>query len=298
MSNLNALPQELLLLISNCLEPAELAAVCRTCIRWRALALPLLYNEPVLDRWSTFAKFEAAVLASAALGSLVRHLDLCSVPHRWDKLSQARADSLIRACPNLLSIDLELCSSVGNSTPTTIAASCKRIQSVTLTQCAKITDAGIVALGACPELRFLDASRLPRVTDLSIVHLCTVAPRLESLNIAATRVTDKAVRLAFQKLLKLKYVDLSACYNIEDVDALVASAPEGVETVTDSLEPGAAEWIGEDEADALAEQGLEAFGPDGQLWSVAAASASNGDTFPISDYLLEFGSNGSPSSTD
>ncbi|KAK0170335.1 hypothetical protein PV328_010909 [Microctonus aethiopoides] len=85
---------------------------------------------------------------------------------------------------------------------------CKRLKYLDLTQCSRITDAGIISLAKLNDLDILEISYCDRVTDKSIIYL---PPSMTTLICShCLNITDCVINL-IKNSLNLKVLDLSYC---------------------------------------------------------------------------------------
>ncbi len=95
-------------------------------------------------------------------------------------------------------------------------ASGTRITSISLSNCKKITDAGLAHLAELPSLYSLNLSMCDNITDAGLAHLAKLT-LLSSLDLRrCTNITDAGIA-HLSKLALLSSLNLSICPNITDV---------------------------------------------------------------------------------
>ncbi|OAJ39124.1 hypothetical protein BDEG_22997 [Batrachochytrium dendrobatidis JEL423] len=109
---LSSLPKELLQLVLSFTDQQSLGRISIASRQWNALSVPILYKQPLFEVWDQFDLFARAVLSNRTvtahssrilprLGLLVQEIDLVNVPHRWERLMVARAESLVQQWTNI-----------------------------------------------------------------------------------------------------------------------------------------------------------------------------------------------------
>ena len=77
-----------------------------------------------------------------------------------------------------------------------------------------------------------------------IAHHCK---KLTNLSVPGTRITESGIAEIIVHCHELGVLDVSSCYNIVSLDEIMEKKPSNLVIITDSLEPGEAEWEDEDE---------------------------------------------------
>jgi hypothetical protein len=141
--------------------------------------------------WCT--RFTPAALANlaAACGTALRSVDFTE-----SKLTDDAVLALVESCPQLEHVILDACPKVTDSSVIKLAGACgASLRSLSLSNCYRVTDVGIVKLAKCaPQLRYLDLSWCYKLTDASLVRIFRDMPKLQTLLLNGCRLlTDAAM---------------------------------------------------------------------------------------------------------
>lgn len=179
---INRLPAEILITIfSKLSSPADLRTCMLVSKRWADNSVDLLWHRPLCNTWKHLMNVVHSVRkthAYFAYYDLVKRL-------------------------NLTSLAAEV--SDGSLTPLSV---CKRVERLTLTNCKRLTDTGVMALvEGNRNLLALDFAGLDSITDLTLLTVANNCPRLQGLNITAChQVTDKSICAISESCRSLKRV--------------------------------------------------------------------------------------------
>jgi hypothetical protein len=123
----------------------------------------------------------------------------------------------IASCEQLQSLDLSDCEGVTDAGVSELAA-CKHLQSLNLRLCRKVSDSGLKELARCPRLQSLDLQNCARVTDEGIKAL-TACQTLQELYLGgcANDVTEVGLK-ELVKFKQLKSLSLFHCTRITDAE--------------------------------------------------------------------------------
>ena len=122
-----------------------------------------------------------------------------------------------RRCPNLQSLNLSSCSSITDAGLSEVASGCSNLQSLDIWNCSSITDAGLseVAKG-CSNLQSLNVSNCGSITDAGLSEVAKGCSNLLSLDISnCSSITDAGLS-EVAACSKLQSLDLRGCTNITD----------------------------------------------------------------------------------
>ena len=121
-------------------------------------------------------------------------------------------------------------------------ALCTHLETLNLSECSRLSRT--LPLHLCTNIKSLDLSLCFRLKDFSSVFRLQ---QLEYLNVSGTKFTDVDLSKLY-KLLNLREVDISKCYNIV-YDA--ENKPDNLEIILDSLETGQVDWDDSDENNTI-----------------------------------------------
>ncbi|KAK3904870.1 SCF E3 ubiquitin ligase complex F-box protein grrA [Staphylotrichum tortipilum] len=208
MPPVHRLPNEILIAIfAKLSSSSDILHVMLTCKRWARNAVDILWHRPSCSNWSKHESICQTLSLENPYFSyrdFVRRLNLSALA---DKVNDGSVMPL---------------------------AECTRVERMTLTGCAKLSDSGLIALvSGNSHLYSLDVSLPPQtsidatrdhITEASIDAIAEHCPRLQGLNISnCQRISNESlVRLA-QACRYLKRLKLNECGQIKD-EAILAFA--------------------------------------------------------------------------
>ncbi|KAJ3045916.1 hypothetical protein HDV00_006182 [Rhizophlyctis rosea] len=239
------LPNELLLTIFSEIEDQpQLAQLALVNHRFADLAQSVLLSSPTFKGPNNFiAWLEIIQTSSRNLGQHVKELTLVSTPYHWDFMDDVVLAGICKACPKITLLDLEGCVHLTDTGVRSISDSLPDLSHLCLSHCNDITDKGIVRIAAkCHQLRILELREVLHATDRSLREIVKNCPLLESLDLAATRISDRVVRMAIEQLKHLTHLDLSCCFNLMETDTIIAEAPEGLDIEVNTMPRGPEDW--------------------------------------------------------
>ena len=184
LSPISRLPPELLITVFSKLGST---ADLRTCMlvskAWAMNSVDLLWNRPLCNNWKNLLNVVHSVRkphSYFAYYELVKRLNLTN-----------------------------LAADVSDGTIMPLGV-CKRVERLTLTNCTKLSDTGVMALVEGNRyLLALDFAGLDSITDLTLMAVANNCPRLQGLNITSCKqVTDKSLRAVSESCRSLKRVRL------------------------------------------------------------------------------------------
>ncbi|KAI0376355.1 RNI-like protein [Hypomontagnella monticulosa] len=203
-----ALPSEILISIfSRINSPSELLNCMLTCKRWARNVVEILWHRPTCTSWS---KYEA----------------ICATLREEKPNYFTYADFVRRL--NLAALHAKL-----NNGSVLQLAVCTRVERLTLTNCAGLTDVGLVPLvRSNKHLLALDVSGLVNISGDSILAVSQNCERLQGLNVSnckeidtdrelaeKNRTTPAMVELA-EKCRHIKRLKFNDCSQFKDVTVL------------------------------------------------------------------------------
>lgn len=191
------IPNEILILMFESMDAADLFHCSTVSKHWNDLAIPILWRspipiKPILSCLPSFAAMDKKhrikhshqeshlspgfPLHMARYGHAVKSLDLSQIaPHVTD----CTIRHIVRCCPQLVSLNLSHCRLITNEglqylgRATRIAS---QLQVLSLQNCRQITDAGLSHLTAqCHNLQTLHLGACPRITNDGIISLVTAS---------------------------------------------------------------------------------------------------------------------------
>ena len=166
---IDRLPPEILISVfARLSSPHDLLSCLMVSKNWARNSVDLLWHRPLCNTWEHLRNVATSVQSDRAYfpyADLVKRLNLANISNI---ISDGTLDPFER---------------------------CKRIERLTLTSCAQLTDRGIMNIvTGNSNLLALDVSGLNSITNNSIEALATNCPRLQGLNISNCRqVTDQSL---------------------------------------------------------------------------------------------------------
>ncbi|KAI4226398.1 MAG: hypothetical protein L6R36_003206 [Xanthoria steineri] len=192
ISPVSRLPPELLI---SCFSKLNSSMDLRSCMlvskTWSRNAVDLLWHKPLCNSWANLLNVVQAVRKEDSYFpyfALVKRLNLSTLK---DQISD------------------------GTVQPFTC---CKRIERLTLNECSKLTDHGVVSIvNGSNSLLALDITGLDAVTDHTLGAVAEHCPRLQGLNITdCSKVTDESLIAVARSCRHLKRLKLNNCTLITD----------------------------------------------------------------------------------
>lgn len=197
-----ALPSEILISIfSRINSPSELLNCMLTCKRWARNVVEILWHRPTCTSWS---KYEA----------------ICATLREEKPNYFTYADFVRRL--NLAALHAKL-----NNGSVLQLAVCTRVERLTLTNCAGLTDVGLVPLvRSNKHLLALDVSGLVNISGDSILAVSQNCERLQGLNVSNCKEIDTDRELAEKNRTTPAMVELAEkCRHIKRVCPCLCSHP-------------------------------------------------------------------------
>lgn len=94
---------------------------------------------------------------------------------------------------------------------------CRKLRTVDISHCEKISDAGVAALTACKRLKCLNVLGCSRLTDRGVSAFCRGSPQLLLLNLSQCfQITDTTLFAIGKSCAKLQSLLLTRCHRISD----------------------------------------------------------------------------------
>ena len=126
-------------------------------------------------------------------------------------LTDASVEAIVRACPELRSLNLSGCTELRNP-----QIKLKLLTHLDLSGCYDLTDAAIQAIVEnCPNLINLNLNRCHQITDATVGIIAKNCPKLKSLNLnGCNQITDAAIQAIAKIYPNLRSLDLSWCSKI------------------------------------------------------------------------------------
>jgi len=141
----------------------------------------------------------------------------------------------------LRSLDLSHCALIDDVAIVSIVKHTKNtLKEFNVSYCANVTDKGILALADCEHLHYLDASRLPNLTDFAVGKLLRSCTHLHSLYLAGCKgltgacfmANEPSTGLPIALVLRVRNLDLSYCGNLgKEVVNFVGAGCHHLETL-------------------------------------------------------------------
>lgn len=181
---IESIPSEILICILAKLASSQDLYHCLLVSKgWAHCCVDLLWHRPLFTTWKRLQNVVASIQSKHAYwpyGDLIKRLNLSSLS---DKINDGTLEPFMR---------------------------CKRIERLTLTNCSKISDQGIMALvDGNRNLLALDITGINSITDQTIRTLASNCRRLQGLNITnCSKVTDEALVILAQNCKYLKRVGI------------------------------------------------------------------------------------------
>jgi Leucine-rich repeat (LRR) protein len=231
---MNSVPDDIMIMIQRFLTERDTLHLASSCKNHSLVLLPHLYHSPKLSNQKHISQL---ITALSNKGKYVTNLDCSLINNRWKFLNGNILRQIIPNCQNIQKLDLNYCLLTD--------LDIDLIKSLNLCSLSlshtKITDAGVLNLISLVNLNELDISRLPNVSNLSLIPLFKNLLQLECLFICGTRASVEALGFLCDKI---EFLDISCCYLMGDLSEFRQSRSK-LEIEIDSLVPGDVEWIEE-----------------------------------------------------
>lgn len=231
---IHCLPFELLLDILQRVDPKTLIRVVpAVCQRWRAACAEL--TNVVIDL--THLAVESDILfagagpdrskLTVALGSIFRNttaIDLSMLVVQDDAIA-----TLVERCPKIVSAKFVGCMFLTNQAVLALAEGLPNLTTVSISS-GSVLDSGVIALARnCPQLKNVDFSLNPFLTDKCVIELSERCPRLVSFGFAnCTSLSDRGLTALAQRCPRLEMINITGCFVLSkrSVKALAEHCPE------------------------------------------------------------------------
>ncbi|CEP19253.1 hypothetical protein [Parasitella parasitica] len=201
------IPNEILLIMFESMNAADLFHCSTVSRRWNGLAIPVLWRSPVpikpiLSCLPSFAAMDKKhrikhshqkshlspgfPIHISRYGHAVKSLDLSQIATH---VTDCTIRHIVRSCPKLTSLNLSHCRLVTNDALYYLSRAphiASQLQVLSLQNCRQITDAGLSHLeGHCHALQTLHLGACPRITSNGIIGLVTAsAPTIRRLRLS------------------------------------------------------------------------------------------------------------------
>ncbi|KAH3762899.1 leucine Rich Repeat family protein [Pelomyxa schiedti] len=155
----------------------------------------------------------AARRVAHACGASLRSLSVAS----FRAMSPGNLVDVVAPLSGLVSLVLD-----GTATESAVlqkvAESCPHLESLSVRECDKITDAGVIAVTrGCPGLYALNLHGCSLVTDASLSAIAEFLPKLEILSLKLCKsVTDTGVKKICQSCSQLRALNVKLCHRVGD----------------------------------------------------------------------------------
>jgi len=192
LSPISRLPAELMISVfAKLSSPTDLKNCMLVSNDWARNSVGLLWHRPSTNKWSNVKSVIQAVRTTNSFfdySSLIKRLNLSTL---GNEVSDGTLQPL---------------------------SSCKRVERLTLTNCAKLTDLSLVSmLEENRSLLALDVTNVESITDKTMFALAKHAIRLQGLNITNCRkITDEALEAVAKSCKHLKRLKLNGCSQLSD----------------------------------------------------------------------------------
>jgi hypothetical protein len=150
----------------------------------------------------------------------------------WDsKVDNTELMTIANGLPQLQSLDISECWWITDAGIIALATGCTQLQSLDIRGCHSITDEGIRAVATgCTQLQSLNISgTFIKITDAGITAVAGGCPQLRSLNISyCGNITDAGIRALATGCSQLQSLDIYDCQKITDagIRALASGCPQ------------------------------------------------------------------------
>jgi len=200
------LPNEILISILKELDKFDSLYSCLLVSRnFYYLSIPILYRAPLITSAkslrifiNTITKRDCAVNTFKfsgytieklkSPGNYVEEINLKYIPHRWLDVKTNHLLSILNACPNTHTLNLN---------------TCKCLQDKTIRSIAKLY--GL-------QFKVLDISFCKSITDETVLDLAEYCPNLEELDLTGCElVTEKSILQIIKKCKRLRFLDITGC---------------------------------------------------------------------------------------
>ncbi|ORX47312.1 RNI-like protein [Piromyces finnis] len=168
------------------------------------LTLPILYKAPLITSAKSLRIFINTITKkNCAINSFpfncyikelkppsnyVEEVNLKYIPHRWLDVKTDHLLSILNACPNIHTLNLN---------------TCKCLKDKTIRSIVKLY--GL-------QFKALDISFCNSITDETIIDLAEHCPNLEELDLTGCElVTEKSISQIIKKCKRLKFLDITGC---------------------------------------------------------------------------------------
>lgn len=128
-------------------------------------------------------------------------------------LSDNDAEVIATSCKNLKTLHLRSCDfRMTDEGVVHFVQNCRSLEDVYLSPCRQLTSRSVAVVGeSCRQLRSLGAYGMRDLHDQVLIDVVSKAPRLESLYLGDTSITDNSIVVIANSCSKLKRLDLWEC---------------------------------------------------------------------------------------
>ncbi|TFK22350.1 RNI-like protein [Coprinopsis marcescibilis] len=244
-SPISNLPPEIVIYILKHVHASrDLLSALRVSRTWCECAVELLWHKPAFTRYSTLEKMSKLLKRSRqtfpyarfirrlnflAIGSELRD-DTLSVFNRCVRLERLTLtgckmvtpkslEQVLTCFPNIVAVDLTGVVETTTEVVSAFASVAKRLQGINLTNCNKVGDPALIALGEnCPMLRRVKLSGATLVTDAGVSAIVQNCPLLLELDLHQCElITDIAIRDVWLYSNHMRELRLSHCPALTDL---------------------------------------------------------------------------------
>ncbi len=126
---------------------------------------------------------------------------------------------LVKCCTALQAVELQSCDNISDAFMIQLQQYCQQINTMTLNACKRITDNSFISnKKALYYLKHLDLTRCLNLTVLTLKHVATCSPLLQSINLHSCEevATDEVLITLSLRCKDLRSVNVSGCVKVTD----------------------------------------------------------------------------------
>lgn len=138
---------------------------------------------------------------------------------RCYKVTSASVNELLHRCPELRELRLNMCGQIDDECFANMERDqYQNLRSLDLTGCSRITDESVLHIAtAAPRLRTLVLAKCPNITDRGAVQIARLGKNIHFLHLGhCSQLTDRSISFLAKYCNRLRYIDLACCVQLTD----------------------------------------------------------------------------------
>lgn len=116
--------------------------------------------------------------------------------------------------PNLTHLEVSFCPFLTDEIIISITEHCQKLENINFSSSAHLSDRSLESLQTCTNLNTVILSRCPKITDAGFIQLASMCHNLIHINLSFTRITDNAVLSFSSNCKSLSVISIAGCSNI------------------------------------------------------------------------------------